>query len=656
MRWNRRGHQSYGPYAKGQWAGVDQSVWSDKGWGKGKGPAVWGKGGFVPSNHSVVPSADQGWERAVWGWHDEEADAIGASDWSGWGGYCEMTNAKGKGKHDSGKGELRNGKEPCQPDTEQDPETTVNPEDEDWSKYSLLGGPSKHAITVANRAQLVNMLLDDKITTGTLTTWQGVTFDAFFWLFGGFDAAQTNLKAMCRNGVTPKNLVAELKKTHDEFHRSPDAPTEALATVITRCRDKEGILKMALDAGLPQEDKPAEKARTDYRGHEGKGGYGSRYASDAHMTRPSHKRELQATSPDENLEHLLKRTRLAEARTNAVKAEFEADKAEQLTKALANKVHSPTGTAVSPVSSQHMATPTSDTASATPRKHHSPANTNGSSMPGSPAGSTGQPLHIHSSQLGNVVKDTPGAPAGFQDTVTANLRHCAQKLAANPAAAVPSNEEDAAKRRIQARTKQILAEKLKVKQAEVELQREKKAAAAAAAEQKRQVDEEAAARVAAEAMEAEEQRKVQEARKAEESKQASAFAAAEEAAAAKAADAMEKEHQDESADEVKVEQASALAAAEEAAAKEAAAKEAAAAEAADALEKQLQVEKAAEEYEEDAAEIAADALEKQLQVEKAAEEAAAEEVKQASALAAAEEAAAAEAADAMEEEEDDEQQ
>ena len=219
-----------------------------------------------------------------------------------------------------------------------------------------------------------------------------------------------------------------------------------------------------------------------------------------------------------------------------------------------------------------MATPTSDTASATPRKHHSPANTNGSSMPGSPAGSTGQPLHIHSSQLGNVVKDTPGAPAGFPDTVTANLRHCAQKLAANPAAAVPSNEEDAAKRRIQARTKQILAEKLKVKQAEVELQREKKAAAAAAAEQKRQVDEEAAARVAAEAMEAEEQRKIQEARKAEESKQASALAAAEETAAAEAADALEKKQQFESADEV--EQASALAAAEEAAAEEAAADQA----------------------------------------------------------------------------------
>jgi hypothetical protein len=60
------------------------------------------------------------------------------------------------------------------------------------------------------------------------------------------------------------------------------------------------------------------------------GGYGSHCASNARMTRPSHKRELQAASLDEDLEHILKPTRLAEARTNAVKAEIDTDKAEQL--------------------------------------------------------------------------------------------------------------------------------------------------------------------------------------------------------------------------------------------------------------------------------------------------------------------------------------
>ena len=244
-----------------------------------------------------------------------------------------MTNAKGKGKHDSGKGELRNGKEPCQPDTEQDPETTVNPEDENWSKYSLLGGPSKHAITVANRAQLVNMLLDDKITTGTLSTWQGVTFDAFFWLYGGFDAAEINIKALCRNSVTPKNIVSELKKTHDEFHRLPDAPTEALATVLSRCPKQEDILRMALCAGFPPQVKPPQGGRTyqtsSYsKGDKGRSGYGSRYVSDEHITSTGNKRVLQAAPLDVELElvRLHKRRRLAQALTALAMDEFEAAK------------------------------------------------------------------------------------------------------------------------------------------------------------------------------------------------------------------------------------------------------------------------------------------------------------------------------------------
>jgi hypothetical protein len=376
-------HQSYGPYAKGQWAGVDQSMWSDKGWVKGKGPALWGKGGFAPSNYSVFPSADQDWGRAVWGCHEGETDVTGAGEWSGseghsdignkqcgvtkgwckgwgkskqpvlwgkgsfaprcwsvfpsadqgWEGKLEAARASGKSREGTGKGQPRNGKKRCRPDTEQDLETDANPDDEEWSVYSLLGGPSQYAITVASRAQLVNMILDDKITIGTLSTWQGVTFDAFFWLYGGFDSAEINIKALCRNSVTPKNIVSELKKTHDEFHRLPDAPTEALATVLSRCPKQEDILRMALCAGFPPQVKPPQGGRTyqtsSYsKGDKGRSGYGSRYVSDEHITSTGNKRVLQAAPLDVELElvRLHKHRRLAKALTALAMDEFEAAK------------------------------------------------------------------------------------------------------------------------------------------------------------------------------------------------------------------------------------------------------------------------------------------------------------------------------------------
>ena len=95
----------------------------------------------------------------------------------------------------------------------------------------------------------------------------------------------------------------------------------------------------------------------------------------------------------------------------------------------------------------------------------------------------------------------PGAPAGLTDTVTANLKHCTLKLADSPAICATAKQILAEKLKVRQaekelpRAKQILTQKLKVRQAEKELRREKEAAAAAAAaEQEQQIDEEAAAK------------------------------------------------------------------------------------------------------------------------------------------------------------------
>ena len=379
-------------------------VFSAKGWGKGKQPHYNG-GWHVAPKQDWTPccSADQGWVMQTRHVCGQRAAAVGATDCSSRATSSKNAiNAKGKGKDGSSKGQLRNFKEPCRPDTEQDLETDTNPEDENWNKYSASGGPSTHAMTDTKHAQ-----------------------------------------------------------------KDP-------------------------------------------------GGYGSHNAFDANMTSFGHKRDLKAGPSDEDIQQLLKRTRLAETKSDAAKTELEADQAEQLPRPQTIAAHSLTVSTASPVSSPHLSTPTSESAEITPKRYHRPAGAAGASMPSSLAGSTGKPLHNHAGSIKPYKYNMPGAPAGISQSVADALCEHTQILAGKKDAAAgvaadtwkkhtqmwprdvaaPSHEEHAAENRIRARAFQILAERQKAKC-------EKEALTAAAAEQKRQADEEAVAMGHAEAMETE---------------------------------------------------------------------------------------------------------------------------------------------------------
>ena len=193
----------------------------------------------------------------------------------------------------------------------------LNPLDADWSHKTLLGGSTKTtALDLPQRALLLHMALDRKISRGTLNGWKGVSFDAAFFLLYEVDPGSLSLKSLTRT-VTPRCILEQLEITQSEVHKTPEALQAIKDVIVANARNQGNLLDLALDAGMsPTEETPSKKAQTDYRGYNGtrneaRGG-------------ESCGRPLEILQPE--VDRMQKRLQMAELAKEIAKAEFEIQK------------------------------------------------------------------------------------------------------------------------------------------------------------------------------------------------------------------------------------------------------------------------------------------------------------------------------------------
>lgn len=129
----------------------------------------------------------------------------------------------------------------------------VDADETPWAKDMHLGGIGENVLLLNERAVLVCRLLQERVSMGSLLSWTGQTFDAFFWLVLGLNAATTRLQDLhCK--TTPSALCDQLRRTHEEFKMVCSAPSQALAIIYDDGRNQLGILNLALGLGFRDGD------------------------------------------------------------------------------------------------------------------------------------------------------------------------------------------------------------------------------------------------------------------------------------------------------------------------------------------------------------------------------------------------------------------
>jgi hypothetical protein len=188
-----------------------------------------------------------------------------------------------------------------------------------WSKYDFLGGFNNSSLPRELRARLTDHILRDKISMGTLLTWEKVTFDIFFWFYAGIDAQTMRLQTLCKPPRL-EMLSTGLQHCHYMYIGNNPLSKKTLEFIKDNCRSQKEIINLALANGFPQ-DKLHSKS-TGVRDNT----YGSRRL-DGH--RGSADRGLKRRTTDEDIEHFEKRRRKAIEQKQRVLAEQHAAKAVQ---------------------------------------------------------------------------------------------------------------------------------------------------------------------------------------------------------------------------------------------------------------------------------------------------------------------------------------
>ena len=154
--------------------------WDEDPWSQGGKPGLGGKA----YQHGKGKGWQNGWPSACW------------AEYPTWG----------KGKQDEPEAE-----KPEKPEK-------LDPREEEWAGKSFLGGNLSTSLTLEQRAVLADILLRGSISLGTLQTWKGVTYDAFFYILTHVDPEKCHLKALTArtSSICARTIAEEMNKTFEK--------------------------------------------------------------------------------------------------------------------------------------------------------------------------------------------------------------------------------------------------------------------------------------------------------------------------------------------------------------------------------------------------------------------------------------------------------